>query len=102
LVNLAVTVEPPGPNCTVTLPFNCDAFVGKKSVEMLPATRNVRSTGGIWPGGNVMLMNSCGGGMGPRSVRLQPDVCQIVVSGAKSVDTAWSSVFNAKYSPGRC
>jgi len=62
-MNVAALVEPPGPNCTVTLLLSNDQFAGVNNHEMFPPSWNVRSTGGNWPGGNVMLMNSCGGGM---------------------------------------
>jgi hypothetical protein len=55
---------------------------------MFPATWNVRSTVGSPPVGDVMLKNSCGGGMVQSYRRKAPLAARQFVSDAKSVDTA--------------
>src|SRR5688572_32527856 len=62
-VNAAESVDPPGPNCTVTVLEFSVQFWGVNIHEMLPAIWNVRSTNDIALGGRVIVTKSCGLGM---------------------------------------
>src|ERR1700693_4076684 len=60
MVKVALTLEPPRPNCTATDLLVSVYFDGTIH-EILPAIWKVRSTKGSWPEGDVMLTNTCGG-----------------------------------------